>query len=166
MYGKRKREKLRKVFLFFFSTSCNARVFRFLSFRTMGFCRRIFYPSRQAWYIIRTCAVYHQLAQRVVYHHASACIFCRLDDIQHFVLVIYNSYGIDDIHGFAVMGTRGFKSVTKPAKIFFTVTSLKRLASADVFFFFPSNLLFLIFPEIFAHNKTKYFSFGVLSWKY
>ncbi len=37
MYGKRKREKLRKVFLFFFSTSCNARVFQFLSFRTMGF---------------------------------------------------------------------------------------------------------------------------------
>ena len=27
----------------------------------------------------------------------------RLDDIQHFVLMIYNPYGIDDIHTFGVM---------------------------------------------------------------
>ena len=34
-----------------------------------------------------------------VSHHALACIFLRLDDIQHFVLMICNSYGIDDIQG-------------------------------------------------------------------
>jgi len=33
-----------------------------------------------------------------VSHHEIACISLRLDDIQHFVLVIYNSYGIDDMH--------------------------------------------------------------------
>jgi hypothetical protein len=48
---------------------------------------------------------------RAVSHHAPACILLLLDDIQHFVLMIYkayalmiyNSFGIDDIHGFAVM---------------------------------------------------------------
>ena len=53
----------------------------------------------------------------MVYHHAIACIsspkayiisrrlyFFRNDDIQHFVLMIYNSFGIDDIQGFALMG--------------------------------------------------------------
>ena len=39
----------------------------------------------------------------LVSHHASACIFLRLDDIQHYVLMICNSFGIDDIHGFAVI---------------------------------------------------------------
>ena len=33
-----------------------------------------------------------------VSHHAPACIYLRLDDIQHFVLMICNSFGIDDIH--------------------------------------------------------------------
>ncbi len=46
MYGKRKREKLRKVFLFFFSTSCNARVFQFLSFRTLGILSGSFFCSK------------------------------------------------------------------------------------------------------------------------
>jgi len=41
-----------------------------------------------------------------VSHHALACIYLRLDDIQHFVLVICNSFGIDDIHAFGVMWTR------------------------------------------------------------
>ena len=36
-------------------------------------------------------------------HHAPACIFLRLDDIQHFVLMIYNSCGIDDIQGYALI---------------------------------------------------------------
>ena len=31
----------------------------------------------------------------------------RLDDIQHFVLMICNSYGIDDIHAFGVIEARG-----------------------------------------------------------
>ena len=41
-----------------------------------------------------------------VSHHAPACIFLRLDDIQHFVLMICNSFGIDDIHAFGVIGMR------------------------------------------------------------
>ncbi len=52
------------------------------------------------------------IAKAMVYHHAIACIsspkayiisrrlyFFRNDDIQHFVLIIYNSFGIDDIQG-------------------------------------------------------------------
>ena len=42
----------------------------------------------------------------LVYHHAIACIFLRLDDIQCFALMICNSYGIDDIHAFGVIGMR------------------------------------------------------------
>ena len=34
----------------------------------------------------------------VVSHHAPACIFLGLDDIQHYVLMICNSFGIDNIH--------------------------------------------------------------------
>jgi hypothetical protein len=57
------------------------------------------------------CGAYHQGRQAdLVSHHASACISLRLDEIQHFVLMIYrnrlrmicNSYGIDDIQGFAL----------------------------------------------------------------
>jgi len=33
----------------------------------------------------------------------SGVYFCRLDDIQNFVLMIYNSFGIDDIQGFALI---------------------------------------------------------------
>ena len=57
------------------------------------------------------------IAKAMAYHHAIACIsspkayiisrrlyFFRNDDIQHFVLMIYNSFGIDDIQGFALMG--------------------------------------------------------------
>ena len=36
-----------------------------------------------------------------VSHHASACISLRLDEMQHCVLMICNSCGIDDIQGFA-----------------------------------------------------------------
>ena len=45
----------------------------------------------------------------LVYHHAIACIFLRLDDIQCFALMICNSYGIDDIHAFGVIGMQGAK---------------------------------------------------------
>ena len=38
-----------------------------------------------------------------VSHHAPACIPLQLDDIQHYVLVIYNSSGIDDIQGCALI---------------------------------------------------------------
>ncbi len=38
-----------------------------------------------------------------VSHHASACILLRLDEMQHCVLMICNSCGIDDIQGFALI---------------------------------------------------------------
>ena len=56
---------------------------------------------------------YHRRAKRGAYHqgrraalvshHAQACISLRLDDIQHFVLMICNSCGIDDIQGCALI---------------------------------------------------------------
>ena len=56
----------------------------------------------QAWYIIAARSAVHIIKGGIaalVYHHAPACIFLRLDDIQHFVLMICNSFGIDDIQG-------------------------------------------------------------------
>ena len=46
----------------------------------------------QAWYIITVqSAVYIISPCGAVSHHASACISLRLDDIQHFVLMIYRN---------------------------------------------------------------------------
>ena len=42
-----------------------------------------FYPLRKQWHIISPFGA--------VSHHAPACIFLRLDDIQHFVLMIYRN---------------------------------------------------------------------------
>ena len=53
-----------------------------------------FLSKPQAWYIITArSAVYITNNGRavVVSHHAPACIFLWLDDIQHFVLMIYNA---------------------------------------------------------------------------
>ena len=61
----------------------------------------IFLSKPQAWYIITArSAVYITNNGRavVVSHHASACIFLQFDDIQHYVLMICNPFGIDDIH--------------------------------------------------------------------
>ena len=41
-----------------------------------------------------------------VWHHASACISLRLDEIQHFVLMIYRRQAADDIQGFALICLR------------------------------------------------------------
>ena len=70
-------------------------------FRLVGF----FYPSRQAWYIITRQRVYHQHGNAVLYLITpSGVYFCRLDDIQLLAkLMICNSYGIDDIQGFALI---------------------------------------------------------------
>jgi hypothetical protein len=60
-----------------------------------------------------------------VSHHALACIYLRLDDIQHFVLVICNSCGIDDIHGYAVILRLSSKLYYKNGKnIFFVLFAL------------------------------------------
>ena len=62
-----------------------------------------FYPSRrlgissphEVWWI--------SSALWAVYHHASACIFLRLDDMQNFVLMICNFFEIDDMQGSALI---------------------------------------------------------------
>ena len=54
----------------------------------------IFLSKPQAWHIITArSAVYITNNGRavVVSHHAPACIFLWLDDIQHYVLMIYNA---------------------------------------------------------------------------
>ena len=57
-------------------------------FRLVGF----FYPSRQAWYIITRQRVYHQHGIAVLYLITPLGVyFCRLDDIQNFVLMIYRN---------------------------------------------------------------------------
>jgi len=46
----------------------------------------------QAWYIITARSAVHIISPfGAVYHHAPACIILRLDEIQHFVLMIYNA---------------------------------------------------------------------------
>ena len=61
----------------------------------------------QAWHIIAARSVVYIISPfGAVSHHAPACIYLRLDDIQHFVLMICNSYGIDDIQGFALICLR------------------------------------------------------------
>ena len=42
-------------------------------------------------------------AAGLVSHWRAACIFLWLDNIQHFVLMIYNSFGIDDMQGYALI---------------------------------------------------------------
>ena len=83
--------------------------------------RWIFLSKPQAWHIITArSAVYitnkgRRLSALVVSHHASACISLRLDDIQHFVLMICNSYGIDDIHTFGVIWMRvPYSTINQP----------------------------------------------------
>ena len=64
-----------------------------------------FLSKPQAWHIIAAQRAVHIISPfGAVSHHALACIYLRLDDIQHFVLMICNSYGIDDIHAFGVIG--------------------------------------------------------------
>ena len=66
----------------------------------------IFLSKPQAWYIIaaqRAVHITNNGRAVVVSHHAPACIFLWLDDIQHYVLMICNSFGIDDIHAFGVI---------------------------------------------------------------
>ena len=50
---------------------------------------RIFLSKPQAWHIITARSVVHIINPfGAVSHHALACLYLRLDDIQHFVLVI------------------------------------------------------------------------------
>ena len=50
----------------------------------------LFLSKPQAWHIITARSAVHIISPcGAVYHHAPACIYLRLDDIQHFVLMIY-----------------------------------------------------------------------------
>ena len=58
---------------------------------------RLFLSKPQAWHIITArSAVYIIKGGNAAFvsHHAPACIFLRLDDIQHFVLMIYTPLGV------------------------------------------------------------------------
>ena len=87
--------------------------------RQVSTCR-IFLSKPQAWHIITARSVVHIISPfGAVSHHALACIYLRLDDIQHFVLVICNSCGIDDIHGYAVILRLSSKPYYKTQKYLF-----------------------------------------------
>ena len=64
-----------------------------------AFASFFFYPSRRLGISSRV-SVY--IIAVGVYHHRR-CILLRLDDIQNFVLMICNPFGIDDIQGFALI---------------------------------------------------------------
>ena len=89
---------------------------KFDKFRLVEF----FYPSRrlgissprEAWCI-------SSAPFGAVSHHALACIYLRLDDIQNFVLMICNSCGIDDKHAFGVILRLGSKPYYKTQKYLF-----------------------------------------------
>ncbi len=71
--------------------------------KSTGFDLSIFYPLRKQWYIITRKRASHH---RRCISSAAGCISFRNDDIQNFVLMICNSCGIDDMHGFAVIYVR------------------------------------------------------------
>ena len=109
--------------------------FRHQKIRQVSTCR-IFLSKPQAWHIITARSVVHIISPfGAVSHHALACIYLRLDDIQNFVLMICNSCGIDDIHGFRRDLCKSSNSYAKTAKISFFVahSQEKRLALASLF---------------------------------
>ena len=75
-----------------------------------------FYPLRKQWYIITRKRASHH---RRCISSAAGCIPFRNDDIQNFVLMICNSCGIDDIHGFRRDLCESSNSYAKTAKISF-----------------------------------------------
>ena len=65
----------------------------------------------QAWHIITARSVVYIIKGGkpplyLITRQRASCL--RLDDIQHFVLMICNSYGIDDIQGFALIYLRKY----------------------------------------------------------
>ena len=75
---------------------------RFSHQKRSNFCL----PKVTSFFIQAAGLVYHHDAvvdiispYGAVSHHAPACIPLRFDDMQHFVLVIYNFYEIDDMQG-------------------------------------------------------------------
>ena len=74
-----------------------------LAKKSTSFRLSIFLSKPQAWYII-TQSVY--IIAEGVYHHAKHESSCGLMIYKACALMIYNSFGIDDIHGFAVIKMR------------------------------------------------------------
>ena len=69
----------------------------------------LFLSKPQAWHIITARSVVHIISPfGDVSHHAPACILLRLDEMQHCVLMICNSDGIDDIQGFALIALQNY----------------------------------------------------------
>ncbi len=107
--------------------------------RQVSTCR-IFLSKPQAWYIITARSVVHIISPfGAVSHHALAWIYLRLDDIQHFVLVICNSCGIDDIHGFRRDFAFEFETLLQNCKNIFFVAYRQKEKHASACFFFLSG---------------------------
>ena len=118
----------------------------------------IFYPLRKQWYIT---AVRRISSREACISSAAGCISFRNDDIQNFVLMICNSCGIVDIHGFRRDLRESSKSYTKQGKISFSCSIAKKEASLLV------ELLFYLHNKISSHKndclnkkhiKLKYFT--------
>ena len=90
---KEKYEKHRNVLVFFFTFAMLVIPnFQKLSLGTRSIVLGIFLSKPQAWNIITARSVVYIISPcGAVYHHAPACILLRLDDIQHFVLMIYRN---------------------------------------------------------------------------
>ena len=86
--------------------------------KSTGFDLSIFYPLRKQWYIITRKRASHH---RRCISSAAGCISFRNDDIQNFVLMICNSCGIDDIHGFRRDLCKSSNSYSIMPKISFSV---------------------------------------------
>ena len=98
----------------------------------------------QAWHIITARNVVHIISPfGAVSHHALACIYLRLDDIQHSVLMISNSCGIDDIHAYGVILRLSSKPYYKTQKYLFR--SLYKKPTSFGLSVFHSVLLFKYF---------------------
>ena len=71
-----------------------------------SFLLGFFYPLRKQWHITSPLGLYIITPTGACISSAAGCILFRNDDIQHFVLMICNPFGIDDIHAFGVMNMR------------------------------------------------------------
>ena len=100
--------------------------------KSTGFDLSIFYPLRKQWYIITRKRASHH---RRCISSAAGCISFRNDDIQNFVLMICNSCGIDDIHGFRRDLCKSSNSYSIMPKISFSQPIDKNRLAKQVYFF-------------------------------
>ena len=100
--------------------------------KSTGFDLSIFYPLRKQWYIITRKRASHH---RRCISSAAGCISFRNDDIQNFVLMICNSCGIDDIHGFRRDLCEGSNSYVNCRKYLFRSPCQNKKTPNGVFLF-------------------------------